>query len=312
VDAPLVTVRALHIGACMLAAGELAFALLVARRDVAPRVPGLARRLRISTACAWLIALASGTAWVALEASRMSGAPIANALVDGTLGVVLRQTSFGRVFALRALVLIALGVVLAWLAVARGGRARHALRLDALALASAALVSLALVGHAAAAGPGAIHVAHAVADVLHLAAAGAWLGALPALAFCLARPLPVADLARLTLRFSTLGVACVALVVATGVVNAVFLVGSWPALFTSAYGRMLLAKLAIFAIMLALAAVNRQRWTPRLAGGDAVAARRLRRNAMLEIAGGLAVIAIVGALGTMVPANEAAHAMHGG
>jgi putative copper resistance protein D len=216
------------------------------------------------------------------------------------------------VFALRALMSIALVGVLAWLGIARDEYTRHALRVAALALGGAMLVTLAFVGHAAAVGHGTIHVVHATADTLHLAAASGWIGTLPALVYCLAQPLPVTDLARLTLRFSTLGLVCVVALAASGVVNALFLVGSFAALADTPYGRLLLVKLGVFAAMIGLAAVNRYRLTPRLVGGEAAAAATLRRNALMEIACGLVVIAIVGALGVMVPANHAMHAAHGG
>ncbi|HWD37172.1 MAG TPA: copper homeostasis membrane protein CopD [Casimicrobiaceae bacterium] len=310
-DGVLITVRAVHFGACVLLAGEFAFALLVAGHERLERVPRLARRQRGLALYAWLVAVASGALWLVLEAANMSGETLARAVAEGAVRVVLDRTSFGHVFALRALVSLALVGVLAWLALARGERARHALRLVALLLGIVLLVTLAFVGHAAAAGHGAIHVVHSAADMLHLLAAGGWLGALPALTFCLAQPLPVAELGRLTLRFSTLGIVCVVVLAASGSVNALFLVGSFAALTGTPYGRVLLVKLGVFAVMLGLAAINKQRLTPRLVGGDVAAATTLRRRARMESALGVAVIALVGALGVMVPANHALHAGHG-
>jgi putative copper resistance protein D len=93
-------------------------------------------------------------------------------------------------------------------------------------------------------------------------------------------------------------------------VNAWFLVGSVPALASTAYGRLLVAKLGVFAAMLALAAANRWRLTPALlAPGDALAPgdlrRRLYRQVMVEQALGLLVLVIVAVLGTLDPANAA-------
>jgi putative copper resistance protein D len=64
------------------------------------------------------------------------------------------------------------------------------------------------------------------------------------------------------------------------------------------------AKLALFAIMLALAAANRLYLTPRLATGPArgEALRALRRNSGIEAGLGLVIFIIVGALGTLHPA----------
>ena len=85
-------------------------------------------------------------------------------------------------------------------------------------------------------------------------------------------------------------------------INAWFLVGSIRALVGTGYGRLLLAKLALFAVMVSLAAVNRWGLTPRLARHDGGAMRRIRRNAMAETAVGLAVVSIVAVLGVTIPA----------
>ena len=92
---------------------------------------------------------------------------------------------------------------------------------------------------------------------------------------------------------------------ATGVVNGSILVGSFRALLATDYGRLLLFKVALFAAMLAFAAMNRFWLTPRLAGGrprDAV--RGLIRNCVIENALGLAIFAIVGVLGAIHPASH--------
>jgi putative copper resistance protein D len=312
VDGVLITVRAVHLGACVLLAGEFAFALLVAGREGMARVAGLARRQQTIAMYGWLAAVGSGALWLVLEAVNMSGETLARAMTGGAMRVVLDETSFGHVFTLRALVSIALAGVLAWLALARTERARHAIRVVALVLGAALLMTLAFVGHAAAAGHGVIHLIHATADMLHLASAAGWIGALPALVFCLAQPLPVAELIRLTMRFSMLGIVCVVVLAASGAVNALFLVGSFAALAGTPYGRVLVVKLGLFDVMLGLAAVNKRRLTPRLVAGERTAAVTLRRSAMMEVACGVAVIVLVGALGVMAPANHALHAAHGG
>jgi len=68
----------------------------------------------------------------------------------------------------------------------------------------------------------------------------------------------------------------------------------------------------LFLGMVAVAAVNRLRLTPRIMqDGSVTAAHRalhkLRRNAVVETAAGALVIAIVGVLGTLPPAIHAAH-----
>ena len=106
-------------------------------------------------------------------------------------------------------------------------------------------------------------------------------------------------------RFSVYGAASGAALALTGLVNAWYRVGSLAALTGTDYGRLLLAKLALVAFMVALAIVNRYLWTPRLLGPPGNAMRALRRNTVLEIAAGAGVLAIVGALGATMPAAHA-------
>jgi len=280
--------RALHFAATVALFGELVFALAIARPDAR----ALARLARVA---AWALGIAavSGVLWLAAQAQSMSGAPLSRE----TLAAVLGETLFGRVAALRLALALALAAVVVLLRRSRPGGAPV---LAAAALvAGALLASIAWSGHAAAEA-GADRVVHLSADVLHLLAAGAWVGALWPLAVALSRD---SDAARAARRFSALGIACVATLVATGIANSWYTVGSVPAMIGTPYGRLLSAKLALFAAMLALAAVNRLRLAPRLEGGDDAAARaRLRRNAAIEAALGLAVIGVVGALGVAVPA----------
>ena len=149
------------------------------------------------------------------------------------------------------------------------------------------------------------------ADVLHLTAAAAWIGGLVSLVWLLAetrRDPASAPLARdVTRRFSTLGIASVATLFATGIVNAWILVGSFNALIVTGYGRLLMLKVGLFAVMVTFAAVNRFRLTPQLIlskGSEPQlnSLRLLTRNSTIEIVLGLAVYGIVGLLGTLHPA----------
>jgi len=107
--------------------------------------------------------------------------------------------------------------------------------------------------------------------------------------------------------FPTLGFVSVATLLATGIVNSWILVGSFRGLVGTDYGRLLLVKIALFAAMTSVAAVNRMRLAPRLFEpqeshlqietiGDLI------RNIMIEIALGLSIFALVGVLGTLHPA----------
>jgi putative copper resistance protein D len=157
------------------------------------------------------------------------------------------------------------------------------------------------------------HWVHLGADILHALAAALWLGALAAFAgLVLPRAQPserLAATARALTRFSPLGMALVATLAVTGLVNAWYLVGTDVATaLRDPYGQLLALKLALFAAMLALAALHRQRSVPALAArieartlpqGDALAS--LRRSLLAEALLGFAVLALVAWFGTLPP-----------
>jgi putative copper resistance protein D len=298
-------VRSVHYASSLLVFGELVFLLAVAARAGRAVSPGgsddFARRFLEVARWSLAASIASWLAWFAVAASVMSGLPLGDALNGRTASRVLSDTEFGRVFSLRCAFAIALGGLLAVFAGASRPGTRSSLAQSMLAAAAAYVGALAWAGHAAA-GTSTETGAEILADAAHVLAAGAWLGALPGYVFLLRRTQAAAEALAATRRFSTLGVACVALLAASGTANAWFLVGDVPALVGTLYGRLLLAKLALFAVMLALALANRWYLSRRLGEGDADALRLLRRNAGAEIVVGLAIVAIVGVLGVTPPA----------
>jgi putative copper resistance protein D len=183
------------------------------------------------------------------------------------------------------------------------------------ATASAALVgTLAWAGHAAAdtGGQGIVHLA---ADILHLISAAAWVGALLPLAVLLRILATSSDQINLLVargavpRFSTLGIASVSVLVGSGLVNTWVLAGSMAALTDTDYGRLLLFKIALFALMLLFATVNRLQLTPRLEPSSGIevvraALAQIRRNTLIEAGLGAIVILVVSLLGTLPPGLE--------
>jgi putative copper resistance protein D len=180
-----------------------------------------------------------------------------------------------------------------------------------IVLAAGLVGTLAWAGHAAASS-GVRGNVHLFADVLHLLAAAAWIGALIPLAVLLRtvrahedeRAVMVARGA--VLRFSTLGVASVGTLIVTGAMNSWMLVGGLSGLIDTGYGQLLSVKLALFLLMLSIAAVNRIWLTPR-ATGELKAAnsrrslRQIERNSLIEASVGALIICIVAVLGTMPP-----------
>ncbi|MHC3392988.1 copper resistance CopC/CopD family protein [Streptomyces lavendulocolor] len=99
-------------------------------------------------------------------------------------------------------------------------------------------------------------------DILHLLAMAAWLGGLAALLVALYREPSVEGSA--VRRFSRVAFGSVVVLAATGVYQSWRQVGSWSALTGTAYGRLLLLKVALVAVLVAVAWLSR-RWTRRMA-----------------------------------------------
>ncbi len=298
---PLLAIaRAVHFAAALWLFGELTLAcvLSVGRRPASSDGPrdALRRRLPSVARASIVIGVASAAVWLAALAGTMSGLPLSRAIEPSTLQEIIVSTLFGKGWVVRLCLSLLLLLILWPRSAGRGWR----LALGT-ALAGAYLTALVWTGHAAAAG-GPWREAQLVCDAVHLLAAGAWLGALPALAYLLAGTQSVEQAASAVRRFSNVAIACVTALILSGIGNSWFLVGSVPALLGTPYGMLLLAKLALLALMLSFAAANRLVLTPRLGAGERHAMTALRRNTLLEIVAGLLVVFIVGALGTMVPA----------
>ncbi|HYB56961.1 MAG TPA: copper homeostasis membrane protein CopD [Alphaproteobacteria bacterium] len=309
-------VRAVHYGSALLLFGSLVFLIVVARPAVGRFEAERARleRLIFRLAVAGLAAaVVTALLWLWLLGASMSGRPLGAALDPHLLVLVVTRTKFGGLWLAR--MATATGLV-AFLALERHRAGAFGPgRAPALALALAAFF-LATIGYAGHAGDesGAAGAIHLSADMLHVLAAGAWLGALPGLVFLLSQPdghetrgwLRIAQAA--TPRFSILGFASVATLVLTGLVNSWFLVGSIPALVGTNYGCILMCKLALLLAMVSFAAINRWRLMPRLVAAEGprrakeAALWSLRRNAFIEAALGIGIVALVGALVGTTPA----------
>src|SRR5439155_27281363 len=129
--------------------------------------------------------------------------------------------------------------------------------LVAVTLGVAAIVAGSAGTHAAAAPWG---LAGPIADAIHLTGVSLWVGGL--LALFRLRPWlrekelePVAK--EVFAGFSELAGWAVALVLGAGVVLSLILIGTWDALLGTPYGWIVLAKISLFAPMVALGAWNR-------------------------------------------------------
>jgi putative copper export protein len=168
---------------------------------------------------------------------------------------VVRQTRFGNIWLASALLLVALAAV-AWIPW------RPRWRASLVGLTGAALLALrALVSHAIDFGTLAITF-----YFVHEAAAGLWGGALLGLSFMAGRGDMERPAAALVVRrVSRLAGWCVAALVASGAYIAYCALGlNLDHLLYSAYGRTLIAKVAVFGMLVALGGYNRYRLLPRL------------------------------------------------
>ena len=262
-----------------------------------------------------------GTAglFAALSAGGLLLAPLGFALLVAQMGgttlgqldpalawTLLGQTAVGAAFALRMAALL-LALVLALFLPSRRGMSWSLMLCGGLALAT-----LAWSGHGAA-NEGMAGLLHLGADIVHLLAAAAWIGALVMLLMLVAPRGPVTHqrvaAAHAALSgFSTIGTIIVALIAATGIANLLFIVGlaGIPALPGSPYGQLLLLKLLAFIAMLGCAGLNRFRLTPRLAAAQSAesaadALASLRRSIAIEALLAALAIALVAWLGTLQP-----------
>jgi copper transport protein len=158
--------------------------------------------------------------------------------------------------------------------------------LSVIAIAAVGL-SLAASGHAATAPP---QWLTRPTVFLHGLAVTFWVGALAPLAAMARRP--VGGLLAVLNRFSGVAVPVVGVLLLSGLVLAVVQLESLGALIETRYGIILSIKLALVAILLGLAALNRFRLTPALAA-DPLNTPPLWRSILAEWVAVLAILAVV-------------------
>jgi copper transport protein len=244
-------------------------------------------------------------AWVAGETPRKAARLVQAAIATGLAAAVLSvgyqgldalaaslrsywtrsvwAAGFGTSFGLTASVAMC-ALVSSWLGLVAPRPARRGFAAAGLLGAGLALC---LSGHASAAGPWWLS---RPAVFLHAACVAYWIGALAPLAMLLAGEKGV--VAATVRRWSAGAVVAVAALVATGAVLTLVQVPAWAAVTETGYGRILIAKLIAVMLLLGLAAFNRLRLTPALAGHGR-AARVLKRTVAAELALAAVIFALV-------------------
>jgi putative copper resistance protein D len=212
---PLTLVRGVHFAATLLAAGSTGFIFMVAEPAISKAwFATLHRQLTLWVWLALAAAVVSGAVWLVLLASDILGTSFSDVCLHGGAWPVLTDTRFGLVWCIRLALALLLALLLPW----------PATRRLQVTIAAAFVVLPALVGHAGAT-PGLAGDLHLASDMLHLLAAGAWLGGLPAFAFLLWRARRSAGrrrdaaVVRVVDRFSLLGVFSVGILLASGLLN---------------------------------------------------------------------------------------------
>jgi mono/diheme cytochrome c family protein len=173
----------------------------------------------------------------------------------------------------------------------------------AAVVAAIALALQPMLGHAGALG-GSIGSTLIISEVLHLLAAGAWLGSLLPL-FITIGTLPHNPAATACRSFTPVGLSAVLVLGGTATLQVSEFMGGLPGLFGTGYGQIALVKLGLFFVLLALAAINRLALTDRLAETVPDAARHhMRMSVATEAVLGIIVVLTAGFLASHAPGTH--------
>lgn len=277
------------------------------------------RRARRLIWTGWGATAAGAVLGVLLEGPYAAGTGLSDA-ADLTLLQTTLGSTYGRMLCARLVLLGALAVLAVRLLRDQGGRQERARARDEDLAAICGLGVLATyggVGHAAA---GSQPTLALLSDTTHLAAASVWIGGLAVLTACLLPSRRTDELATALPRFSRMAMGAVAVLALTGTYQAWREVGPLPALWSTWYGQLLLAKIAGFLLLIGLGnlgrlAVRRRYLVPvahALSTEDAATVERSEEDRMLhrmrlsvglEVAIAATVLAVTAVLVSTPPAR---------
>jgi putative copper export protein len=275
-DLTVIALRALSFVTSLQAAGIPLFLWLFG--DGLPHATRPVTTLARRTALAALVLVIS---YQLIEPARLTGE--LRGIFDGSLQTALLRSELGTTSAVRAL-----GLVCVIVGLVRSTRLGAAVSLAGGTLIAA---SFAFMGHTAA-----DEQRWLLASLLlmHVWVVAFWFGALWPLHLA-SRHEGLAANAAIVARFSKIAVSLVPLIFVAGLALAVVLLPDLASLRT-AYGALLTVKVAGFALLMGLAALNKWRLGPAIGAGDAGALVYLRRSVLLEW---LLLAAVVTATATM-------------
>ncbi|MBI4883899.1 MAG: copper resistance protein CopC [Actinobacteria bacterium] len=245
----------------------------------------------------WSLAftLFAGLAQLLVIASDIESTPpwAASAGVSAALG-----TDAGRAFAIR----IVLAAALAWV-VFRARMSSDESRWSASVMILLGLLATwAFAGHSRSMRWSLLGVP---VDVAHHAAAAAWIGGLAIIGLVAIRETRTEELIQIVNRFGQVAAVSVAVIVGTGVVQTLRLVGTPAQLFAADHGKYLFVKLVVLGAMLKVADINRQRVSRRLrstATTTRLVVDNLRRAMGTELVVGLLIVAVTAVMVVSPPA----------
>jgi copper transport protein len=307
-----------YAGLVLLVGAALVLTMLWPRR--------LDRRgpLRVAYVGAGLVALGTVLA-LALQVPYVAGGGLGD--VTGSDVREVLGSQYGAAHLVR---LGVLGAALVLVQAVAKGRAWSADKTLLGVLGAIGVGTWSIAGHAAATPVPTVSVA---ADMVHLAAMSIWLGGLVMLALFLLPQGTAGELAAIVPVWSRWATYAVGALVLTGIAQGLLEVNPLSTLFSTTYGWVLVAKVALVGVVLAVAFVSR-RMVPRIAEaaededdetrGDepqddeeepdeerptrnnASAARRLRILVLAEAAIALVIVAVTSVLVQLTPARSAA------
>jgi copper transport protein len=215
------------------------------------------RTMRLLTG-AWVAAFVGAIASVLIESSYTAGLGIADSFKPSIVHQYI-DTHVGHVMVARIVVLVAVAVL--GRVVLRRASLGIGRSIVAVALGLATIATFTLAGHARSG----IQINGAIpADLAHVAAFALWFGGLVVLAVAVLRPDDPSELEPAVTRFSNLALGCVVVLTGTGVYQGWRQVGSFGALKSTTYGRLLLVKVALVAVVVLMAALSRDTVRQRL------------------------------------------------
>jgi copper transport protein len=329
-------VRGVNFGGLLLLAGAVFFALVIWRREGTPGErpaeveSSFGSRWRTLVIAAWWTVLLAGLALFVLQGAVAADLPLVDALSFNVLESVA-GTRFGIVSLVKfAILVLAAGI---WLGVRHSslsasvpvvarasspsvGAATANLPLPGWLVGAVSLLLLVLLatpglaGHAGATPPVGINIP---ADIAHMVGVAVWVGGLVTLLLAAYPSTRSLDddgrgliLSPVVRRFSAIAFWSVAVIVVTGVIRSWLELGSLSAYWEGSYGRVLLTKVAVFAPLVGLGALNRRIVGPRLEANTGMGAlARIRRQIGFEVALGVVVIALTAWLVGLSPSSEA-------